>query len=149
MKAIKKVLLKFEYSFFNIPVYHMLRASKMLSGYNESDPLNYEKANTRAAFLLIQGHAEKALPLINRTVLRNPSGIQPLINKGIALLQLPDAHIDELEIISAKIKELTQNRCSYFQAKVYYTYWLLDCSPATFEHFIVALELFESVLKKK
>ena len=140
MKAIKKDLLKFEYSFFNIPGYmlipeNMLRASNILNGYNESDPLNYEKANSRAAFLLIQGHAEKALPLINRTVLHNPSGIQPLINKGIALLQLPDPNIDELEIISAKIKELTQNRCSYLQAKVYYTYWLWDCSPGTFGRF--------------
>ena len=146
LKIIKKDLVKFEYGFFNISEAYISSASKGHCDYNDPDSLNYEKANSIATLMLIQNKAEKALPLINRTVLHNPSGIQPLINKGIALLQLPDPTINELEIISAKFKELTQNRCSFLLAKVYYTYWLWCLSSGEFESCIEALESFESVL---
>ena len=98
--------------------------------------------------MLMQNNAEKALPLINRTIDFYPNSIQPWINKGMALLQLPDPDVNELESICSKVEKLKESKFSYLHAKVYFTFWLWEMSPLTFESHVKALESFESILEE-
>ena len=115
---------------------------------NLSDPLDYEKATSRATKMLLEGQATKVLPLINRTIDFYPNSIQPWINKGMALLQLPDPDVNELESICSKVEKLKEGKFSYLHAKVYFTFWLWEMSPLTFESHVKALESFESILEE-
>ena len=148
LDTMKKDFRNFEYSFFNIPPLQVVLLPTTKVSYHETDPLDYEKANSRATRMIFQKNAEEALPLINKTIACYPNGIQSYINKGMALLQLPDPDVNELKNLYSKFSELKDDKRSYLHAKVHYTFWAWETVPLTFESHVQALMSFESILRE-
>ena len=141
--------MEFEYSIFNIPNLQQLANKEfVVKEIVEPKRENFRRANRLATRMVIHEGGEKALPLINEMIKWRPDRIEPLINKGMALLQLEEPDINELESVLKELKKLKRNQLSCLHAKVNHAYWVWDLHPYTLESHTNALELFQSVLKE-
>ena len=112
------------------------------------DIINYRIANRLATIMVIQEDGEQTLCFINEMIKRYPDRIEPLISKGMALLQLRQPEINELESVLNELKKLKRNQLSCLHAKVNHTYWVWDLHTYTLESHTSALELFQSVVEE-
>ncbi|XP_067930552.1 uncharacterized protein [Watersipora subatra] len=85
-----------------------------------------EKSTFKAARLILGNQAEVALPLVEESLRVFPANIQVWINKGMALMQLPNCDLGEIEHIHSMFVELKAKKAAELEAKVYHTYFIWD-----------------------